>query len=337
MLNFLTSLFYNSPFSSAGRVKSQFSSLMGASKPTLPQGKYVQVYMDAIRGNLDAKIRYLEPKLDKLKSLGIKGILFHTASYERILKLTAEDFRKLAKLCSDRDMLCIGAFGLGTSYPEETGAHIGMLANLPECFAVVFDMEGAWEVKEGKAKAILIGKAFRKVSPTALALDQPWADPTYHWTAFPWEETAAFLDGTFPQFYVNNWKSQHGAKRYEICWTRFLTAWAKLKRRLEPKGLARPMFFTIQGYKWVFRDLVNCLTTNPTMFIWAEPYPDDVFIAALEVVQALEVQGFTGPNAVKDFQTKWNLNHPGDLIGTDNICGPITVRKLGLPLPPISE
>lgn len=301
-----------------------------STKPSLPAGRYVQVYLDSLRGGLDSKIKLLIPKLDKLKQLKIKGILWHVASYEDVTKFTPEVFKKLAKLCSERQMLALAAFGLRPTNPAVDGAHIGLIANLPECFAVVFDMEGAWEVKDGKIKAIELGTAFRKVAPDALALDQPWADPTYHWSAFPWEETAEFIDIRMPQFYVNNWMKQHGAKRYEICWTRFVNAWEKLKKRLEPKKLWKPVMYTIQGYKWVFKDLVNCLTSNPTLFIWSDPLPDDVCMAALQVVAALEAKNFHGPNAVRDFQASVGLV-------ADNIYGPQTASKLGLPPPLPSE
>lgn len=299
-------------------------------KPSLPPGRYVQVYLDSLRGSIDSKIKFLIPKLDKLKKLNTKGILWHVASYEDITTLTPEVFKKLAKLCSDRQMLALGAFGLRPKDPEKDGAHIGLIANLPECFAVVFDMEGAWEVKSGKEQAVKLGRAFRAVAPNALAIDQPWADPTYHWSAFPWEETSVFVDIRMPQFYVNNWMKQHGPKRYEICWPRFLKAWEKLKTRLAPAKLWKPVMYTIQGYKWVFKDLVNCLTSNPTLFIWAEPVPDDVCMAALEVVAALEAKNFHGPTAVRDFQASVGL-HP------DNIYGPNTASKLGLPAPLPSE
>jgi hypothetical protein len=60
-------------------------------------------------------------------------------------------------------------------------------------------------------------------------------------------------------------------------------------------------------------------------------------MAGLAVVQKLESLGFTGSEAVKAFQMKWNEEHPQDQIGIDNIIGPMTMTKLGLPSPPPSS
>jgi hypothetical protein len=343
MLKFLLSIwswilswFHTTPLSSAGRVKRTFAALAtGAVKNVLPPGKYVQIYRDAVRGRNHAeKIASMAAELDKLKALGVKGILWHGFPSE----MTPAVFQELAALCSARGLLALAAFGLGDTDPEGAGRKIAAVANLPECFAVVFDMEGAWENEPGdKQKAVLIGKAFRDLAPNALAFDQPWPVPNYH-SSFPWEETAAFIDVRAPQYYVNDWASSKGAARYAFCWNWFNTAWTWLNtKRLGPKGLVKPVIYTIQGYRWVFKDLVNCLTSFPTVFIWAEPYPDDVFMAALGVAQKLESLGFTGPSAVQNFQNAWNRAHPQDLIGSDNACGPVTVSKLGLPPPPPSH
>lgn len=331
-LSFLTAFFWAGP-----RKPLNFAGLLpGAAIPkrTLPPGRYIQVYRDAIRGrNQAAKMAAIATALDQFKAVGVKGVLWHGFVGE----MDAAKFKELSAMCASRGLFSLAAFGLGPSEPEKSGKWIGEIANLPECFAVVFDMEGAWEIPSGKTKAMALGKAFRDVAPNALALDQPWADPTVHWSLFPWEETAVFIDARYPQFYVNNWFRELGEKRYAQCWTRFLKAWERLNARLAAKNLVRPVSYTIQGYKWVFRDLVNCLTTNPTLIIWTDPFPDEITVAALKAVHALESQGFHGPNAVKDFQAKWNKDHPGDSLTTDNLCGPATMNKLGLPPPPPSS
>lgn len=304
-------------------------------KKALPVGRYIQIYRGAVRGTSKAeKLASMTAAVDKLKVLGIKGIIWHGSSGE----LLPANFKELHNtICAPRGLLSLAAFGDGDSSPDSFGRKVGAIANLPECAGVVLDMEGIWENEPGdKAKAVTLGKALREVAPDALVFDQPWPVPNYH-SSFPWDETAAFVDIRCPQYYVNDWASSKGAARYAFCWEWFDRAWKQLNTRYAAKGLVKPVFPTIQGYKWVFKDLVNCLTSNPSLFVWSDPYPDDVFMAGLAVVQKLESLGFTGPNAVKGFQDKWNLDHPQDRIGADNIIGPMTMNKLGLPPPPASS
>jgi hypothetical protein len=132
---------------------------------------------------------------------------------------------------------------------------------------------------------------------------------------------------------VNNWIATRGKERYAYCWDWFEKSWERLNAKYATKGLVKPVIKTIQGYKWYYPHLVNCLTSNDTLIIWSDPFPDDVFVQCLEVVSTLEKLGFSGPKAVEAFQTQWNKDHPTDLISVDNICGPKTVAKLGLPAP----
>lgn len=302
-------------------------------KRTLPPGRYVQIYRGAVRGNGKTEKRAnIAQALDKLKTIGVKGIIWHGFSNE----LTPAVFLELAALATPRGLLSLASFGDGDSDPEGFGRRVGAVGNLPECAAVVLDMEGIWENEpDDKTDAQKLGRALRSVAPDVLVFDQPWPVPNLH-SSFPWDETAAYVDIRAPQYYVNNWIGSKGKDRYTFCWDWFEKSWEKLNQRYAGKGLVKPVIKTIQGYKWVFKDLVHCLCSNPTLFIWSEPYPDDLFMAGLAVVQKLESLGFSGPTAVKQFQTKWNQEHPLDLIQPDNIIGPATMSKLGLPQPPSS-
>jgi hypothetical protein len=301
---------------------------------TLPTGRYVQIYRGAVRGNSKAEKRTsIAQTLDKLKAVGVKGIVWHGFSNE----LTPNVFLELAAIATARGLLSLASFGDGDSDPDGFGRRVGAIANLPECVGVVLDMEGIWEnEQDDKADAIKLGKALREVAPDALVIDQPWPVPNLH-NSFPWDETAAYVDIRAPQYYVNNWIGSKGKDRYSFCWNWFEESWKKRNDKYAQKGLVKPMIKTIQGYKWFFKDLVHCLTSNPTLIVWSEPYPDQVFMAGLAVVQKLESLGFTGPEAVKAFQTNWNRTHPQDQIGIDNIIGPMTMSKLGLPPPPLSS
>jgi len=63
--------------------------------------------------------------------------------------------------------------------------------------------------------------------------------------------------------------------------------------------------------------------TYPYSIAWAEWYPEDIFITAIMVRNALAVRGFVGPRAVWNFQDKAKLT-------VDGITGPNTLRALGV-------
>lgn len=299
--------------------------LHGAAVKALPPGLYVQIY----RGAMSAAQRdNIGATLDSFKAQGIKGIVWHGFTME----MGPVTFAALTKLCTDRGLLSLAAFGMGSTDPVGMGTRIGKVALVPGCFAVVLDMEGAWDSGK-KASAVQLGQALRAVAPNALVIDQPWPEPNWH-DSFPWEETAAFVDIRAPQYYVNDWQ---GSDRYERVWPVFVSQWAHLDAtKLAHDNLVKPEIRTIQGYHWVFHSLVNCLLTNQTMIVWAEPFPDDLWFLGVQTVAKLAALGFTGPNAVKSFQDKWNTDHPTDLIGNDNTCGRETAKRLGVILPDVS-
>lgn len=292
----------------------------------LEKGIYIQIYREGMRASHRAE---LSKVLDRLKKLGVKGIAWHGFPSE----MTPEVFKPLKKMCLDRALVSIAAFGLNSDDPELKGKRIGLVAKDSGC-PVIFNMESAWEDEAAdKAKATVMGKAFREEAPDTLAIDQPWPVPTSHWSKFPWEEVAKFIDITAPQYYVNNWKSAYGKDRYERCWTWFEDSWKKLNERLAKTNSVLPRIITIQAYAWDLNDLVHCLTNNDTVICWADPFPTDSFLMGVEVFQKLGQLGFSGPEAVKKFQMKWNQEHPSDLLTVDNSCGPRTALKLGFVYP----
>jgi hypothetical protein len=291
-------------------------------KPTLPKGIYPQLYRGAMHGTPQEKIKQLEEALDLFKAIGMPGVLMHGFTGE----LDVAKFKQLEALCDARGLLCIPAFGLDSSNPEIKGQKMGAVVAASKSKILVIDMEGAWEdEKEDKAKAVIMGQEIRKLAPDALIIDQPWPVPTYHWGAFPWEETAAYVDIRAPQYYVNDWASQYGKNRYEKCWAWFEGAWAKLNERLQPKGLVRPVIRTIQGYRWDLEDLIDCLLKNDTMIMWCEWQPTEDTIRAIKAVLKLKELGFTGSDAVKQFQLSTN----GKLTA-DGVCGPKSLAELGV-------
>lgn len=299
---------------------------------TIENGLYIQIYRDAIRGTPTIKQKKLLQQLDILSQYKIvKGIAWHGF----VGDLSVEKFNELTKYCKERNLKSLAAYGLGSKEPEKYGKWIGEVANQPDCYSVIFDMESAWESDDKKktpvllAKAKKMGEVFRSISPNSLAIDQPWPVPTYHWS-FPWEETAEFIDIRAPQYYVNNWIRQYGKEAYEKCWAWFEQSWKKLNERLAKKNLVKPMIYTIQGYKWNLTDLIHCLCSNPTLIVWSDPFPDEVFMLGLEIVNKLFSMGFTGPDAVRKFQEHWNMNNPKDKITVDNLFGKETAKRLGV-------
>jgi len=291
-------------------------------KKELKKGLYIQIYRDKIPGKTkQEKIKNLCEKLDLFKSLGITGIVWHGF----VGDLDTKKFLELTKLCQDRGLLSLAAYGLGSLNAKKSGIWMGQVASNPECFSLVIDAEGAWENQESdKQSAIDMGIEIRKLAPNVLIMDQSWWLPTVHWSMFPWEEFNEYVDINAPQVYCNNYKKQHGKNAYEITFEKHKKAWEKLDERLVKKNLVKPRIKTIQGYYWDLNDLVNCLTTYDTLIVWSEPYPDDNFIKGIQIKNKLESLGFSGPNAVKNFQLSTN----GKLVA-DNICGPLTQKELG--------
>lgn len=287
-------------------------------KPTLPSGRYIQVYRGAVKGNThEQRISSMTQALDSFKEVGIKGVLWHGF----IDDLSVPVFQELQELCSQRGMLSLAAFGLGAKDPERAGTWIGQVAAHSGCSAVVLDMEGAWEADPSvdKPKAAVLGSKIREQAPDALVFDQPWFAPLSHWN-FPWEETAAYVDVRAPQAYAMDFLSAYGARAYEITFERLKREWVKLDERLQVHGLVKPEIVTIQGYKWPLAELCDCLLKNPTCFIWCEPYPDPTAMIALKAVSKLEQLGFSD---VASYQTSVGLV-PDGKVGQD------TVQKLGV-------
>lgn len=294
-------------------------------KKQLIPGFYAQIYLDSIHGsNGKSKNQVLEEMLDRLTSVGAAGIIFHGFTKT----LTPIEFLPLSQLCVQRNILALAAYGLNATDPIGKATRIAQVANMPECYAVVFDMESSWEIhgQDNKGLAKTLGDTFRSLSPDSLVLDQPWPDPTNHYGHFPWEETAAFIDIRAAQWYCNDFTSQYGKDRYSKCWDSFSKSWETLDKRLALKNLVKPEIKTVQSYRWIFADLISCVTSEPTLIFWIENHLPEDFMVALEVVFKLKNLGFTGLDAVKNYQASVGLN-------PDNDCGEKTVKSLGLEIP----
>jgi len=293
---------------------------MTDTKRSLPKGIYPQIYRDAIHGD---KYKLLNDKLDEFKQLGLPGVFFHMFPSEQNL---VSEFKKLAKLASDRGLLACVAFGLDSPRmtPIEKGRAVGSVAVLSECFCVSLNVESFWD--SGKAAdAIAMCEEIKRIAPNSFLIDQPWPVPSVH-SKFPWLEFAKYVEARAPQFYYNNWKAQHGRDRYEFCDDWFSKEWDKLEsKKLAPAGLAKQRIVTLQGYAWddVIDDLVTCLLKYPVVVMWSEPFPTESTVRGIKAVGALAAAGCTGPRAVWDYQHKMGLD-------MDGMCGPNTLARLAV-------
>ena len=288
---------------------------------TLDPGIYIQPYMAKVKS-----LASLNTELDKWKQLGISGMVSHGF----VGDLDSKKFAKYTKLCKDRGVKSMAAFGLNSLDPRGKGDWIGKVAQTPGCDGIVFDMEGAWEdEKEDKKKAKEMGDVYRSFAPNMLTIDQPWPIPTVHWSMFPWEETSRWIDVRADQRYVNNWRKQWNRDAYEKFEAWHKKEWAKLEDRLRKvdPSLVKQHIPTFQGYFWIFSDAVKAVCEYPCMIVWCEPFPEKEFMFAIETKNKLASLGFIGPGAVRDFQKA------AGGLAVDNDCGEKTIGKLGLTPP----
>lgn len=301
----------------------------------LPEGIYIQPYMDKFPGaTRQDKISNLRRQVQLWKELGAVGVAWHGFAgpeYGPWQKLDPVLFEMLSQLAQEQGLKSLAAYGLGSTKAVAKGEFIGKVGALDSCDGILFDMEGAWENDASdKPDAKKMGDAYRALAPNQWTADQPWFAPASHWSKFPWEETAGFVNERCPQVYCNDFVKQWGPDAYEKVWAWYQKDWQKLDARLAPKNLVRPRRPTIQGYAWNnLADLVNCLTSNPSLFVWCEPFPDAQFIQGLRIQKRLTNLGFRGPDAVRKFQENWNATG-GRPLTVDNQCGPNTISALNL-------
>lgn len=248
----------------------------------LSEGIYLQVFRSKIPGAThQARMDWCAKHLDESVALGVKGIAWHGFPGE----MTPDNYLPLAHLCRDRDLLTMAAYGLNTHHPEANGQAIGTVLALPECDGGLLDAEGAFDQGAHTIAEVLCG-AIRAKAPHALIGDQPWFAPTLH-SGFPYEEFSKCVGFHAPQVYVNDFIKKYGTDRYDKVWPWYQKSWSTLETGLFKKGLIRPHVPTIQAYAWkdIPNDLDHCLTVNPSLICWCEPWPDASFLEGLKRLQ----------------------------------------------------
>ncbi len=288
-----------------------------------PTGYVLQLYRGSSGFNFDR----LAANLPRYKACGVTGI----APHGFVGDLDRTKFDKYVKLAKANGLACYAAYGLGSKDPVQRGTWIGKVAQHPDCSGILFDMEGGFEDENSdKQAATDLGKAFVAQFPNGerdvWCCDQPWAVPSYHWSKFPWEEAAAFVDARAAQFYYNDWK---GVGRYDRLNPWFHTDWDKLNARLARTNNVRPLLLTLQAYGWsdIFPKFISCLLDNPTAFFWCDQgLPRENALLGMRTVKALaesplRAGGFRGASAVLDFQKAYNATNPAKRIAEDGKCG----------------
>lgn len=310
----------------------------------LTPGVYFQIYRGAIGGPNPAAT--LQRLCRQARDDGATGIVFHGFPGEM-----AANWDRLASYAAAVGLPALASWGLDgrDKFPAEKGRLIGSVLARSSCVAGLLDAEGRWDASKApvagmdEAGARQLGAALRAVAPHALVGDQPWysimshagvrrtAKPVDEGGAiggFPVDEFGAFCDlGRFRQAYLYG----PSPRRYEDTFARMEREWAAITPALQAIGVDRPLYVTIQGYRWDKDDLVDCLLEywvcrQGVLVVWGEPYPDADFIECFTVARELVALGDAGPDvhaedAVKKFQARSGLKVDGN-------AGPVTRARL---------
>jgi hypothetical protein len=198
-------------------------------------------------------------------------------------------------------------------------------------FAVMLDWEGAWDTALGKPSADrCVDKILAKV-PDAIGrvTDCPWwaplRTPNGSWShpRAPTEEFGRLCAlERYPQCYGaarvrdgDTPSSVQGRSLKMLAWARDVTQYPALRT---PADRVLPSF---QGYSRTPHDVVESLLREPHQLLWQWTEYDGATYQALGAVAALRAKGFTGPDAVREFQRAASLV-------PDGIVGPKTLAAL---------
>lgn len=324
-------------------------------------GIYLQIYRGAIRGRTlqerrDTLARYCDA-IAEMRTRGVvRGPVFHGF---------CEDLRdawpRLAELASARGLPALASWGLDGRdlSARQKGDLVGQVLAAPSCAAGLLDAEGQWDsdlgpaddMDEGGARDLCDALAAR--APGAWVGDQPWFAIEAHgdirrtakgpreggvFAGFPVDEFAAVTTwGRFRQAYIYNTRGGF----YRPTFERMDREWANLTPALRSAGLERPLRVTLQAYGWKLHELVHalldrCIRPQEPLILWCDPWPDEVTLAALRLVEMLVREGFAGPGidaraAVRAWQQSFNVRAPSEhQLSVDGWAGVDTALAAGL-------
>lgn len=325
-------------------------------RPPPPVGIYLQLYRGAYKDKPGKSKRdQLWAHVDQIKAMGLPGVVFHGFPEELL-----EQWDGLAAGAQERGLLALASWGLDTKTSTMSavrkGELVGKLLARPTCAAGLLDAEGQWDSDLGpaddmdEAGAVAFCDALLSEAPAAWVGDQPWYAIDSHgnvrktakrereggvFSGFPVDEFARVCNwGRYRQAYVH----PSLGTTYKGVFDRMDREWATVNPALEAAGLGRPLRVTAQGYFWKLHQKVHMLLdrhvrADDPIIIWAEPFPDDISIRGIRIVEWLKTNGMAKVGCdpmetIKKLQTE--LNTRGHRLDVDGWCGNATAAALGL-------
>lgn len=335
--------------------------------PTAPlgiaPGVYLQLYRGAIRGNTiqarrERLARYVR-EIAGMRAQGlVEGVVFHGFCED-----LRDSWPRLEALAEAHGVPAGASWGLDSRdlSARTKGDLVGQVLAAQKCRFGLLDAEGQWDSDLGPADdmdeqgALELGEALRRRAPSARVGDQPWYAIEAHgdvrrtarpmgqggvFRGFPVDEFAVVCDlGRFRQAYIYN---AQGAF-YRSTFERMDREWTNITPALAAEGLDRPLYVTLQAYRWKLHEQVHalldrCVRPNAPLILWCDPWPDAVTLAAVKIVQILLREGCAGPgvdarDAVRAWQRSYNATAPENAkIAVDGWAGEDTACAMGIHL-----
>lgn len=267
-------------------------------------------------------------------ALGVVGIVEHGG-------VTPDSYRRLrdeSQAAGYQSGVAVGPGDFGTEANAAAYARV-VAAIAKHADYLVVDLEGKHEDDaQDPAKVSAFYRELReRLGPDAIIIDQPPARPIPRHHGSPvWRLVAQWTTLRAPMLYLNNLRTDLGREAYSRIMPDYLRDWNEWVPANTPQGItADPWIPTWQGYHWVDWTLVDALLRFPTCLMWCEnhqctidrersqgPYPTEQTRAGMRIVRRLAELGFTGPDAVKQFQASPHGVAAG--LKVDGRCGPKT-------------
>jgi hypothetical protein len=271
--------------------------------------------------------------LRELRAHGVDGYMPQYALEEAA---TYIDRFNVRKACSDEGVSLF--LGLGLDRGRSTRSDEAHEKNVTRAILSAAELAAAgtvarvslnWETYwTGKrAMAERIATAVLKRGPTAGTFeDCPWWAPLFYVDSngrkrpthprAPTVEFGRLVGSRFVQAYgAQADGSPDGRSLAMLKWSRSPTQYKSLG--------VWPVYATTQLYGRSLNDHVHTLLAEPAQRLWTWNEADRRAKLALRAVQALAERGFTGPDAVIEFQV-------AEKIAADDVVGPVTLWRLEL-------
>lgn len=272
--------------------------------------------------------------LRELKRHGIRGYMPQHALDNARRYIERADVRRV---CQDEGIELVLGLGLdrGRSTPSDETHEQNVKRAIVEALdaqeagvvsRVSLDWEGYWTGKRAMAERVARYVLERHRDAPEHCEDCPWWAPRYYIDSNGRRRVTHPRAPTqeFGQLVGSRWVQAYGAQKdgspdgRSLAWL----AWSRSPSQYASMG-AWPIGLTSQMYARSLNDQVNTLLREPEQRLWTFDQADRRAKLALLVVEYLRVRGFTGADAVIDFQRAVNIT-------ADRIVGPQTLYLLGL-------